>query len=54
VWGGQEEMLPRCGVVGHAGVENPVGHRRRESKHHGAEGASEGLLIPLPGPLGLG
>jgi hypothetical protein len=46
-WGGY-------GLVGHVRIDHPVGHRRRGSEHHGAKGATEGLLVPLPGPWGLG
>jgi hypothetical protein len=42
------------GLVGHVRIDHPVGHRRRGNERHGAEGATEGLLVPLPGSWGLG
>jgi hypothetical protein len=42
-----------CGVVGHTGVDHPVSQKQRGGDRIGAEGAGEGLHVPL-GLRGLG
>jgi hypothetical protein len=36
-----------CGVVGHTGVDHPVSQKQRGGDRIGAEGAGEGLHVPL-------